>query len=69
MRDVIFKAALQNALQYNGRAAKGPVMQRVMGEHPELRAKAKEIMPLVEEVIEEVNALSPEEQEAKKGTC
>ena len=32
MRDIIYRAALFNAVHYKGKAAKGPVMQKVMGE-------------------------------------
>ena len=69
MREIIYKAALQNAVQYRGRAAKGPVMQHVMGENPDLRPRAKEIMPLVDEVLDEVNALSLEQQKDELQLC
>jgi len=62
MRDIILIAALQNAIHFKGEAAGGPVMQKVMGENPDLRPKAKEIMALMDEVLAEVNTLSLEQQ-------
>lgn len=60
----IRKHALKNAIEYNGTAEKGAVMGRVMAEHGELRGRAKEIIPLVERIIKEVNELGKERQEA-----
>ncbi|AEH24245.1 glutamate--tRNA ligase [Pyrococcus yayanosii] len=62
---LILKHALINAYQHGGRANPKAVIGKVLGENPELRPKAKEIIPLVNRIVEQVNALSLEEQEAK----
>jgi len=60
--ELIRKLALLNAVRHNGKAQKGPVIGKVLGEKPELREKAKEIAGIISEVIEEVNSLSLNEQ-------
>lgn len=65
VEELIWKYALVNAYTHKGKANPKAVIGKVLGENPELRPKAKEIIPLVNEVVEKVNALSLEEQEAK----
>ncbi|WP_010477081.1 glutamate--tRNA ligase [Thermococcus zilligii] len=62
---LIWKYALINAYQHGGKAEPKAVVGKVLGENPELRGKAKEITPLVNEIVGKVNSLSLEEQEAK----
>ena len=62
IREIIHKLALLNAVNYNGKAQPGPVIGKLLAEKPELRARVKEIGPLVAEIIREVNGFSPEEQ-------
>src|SRR4029077_7101144 len=59
---VIRKFALQNAIAHDGKADKGSVMSRVLGERPDLRSRAKEVASAVDKVLREVNAIRPEEQ-------
>ena len=59
---VIRKYALQNALQYSGKATLGAVLGKVMAENPELRPKAKEVTALAKSVIDEVNKMSVDQQ-------
>jgi len=53
IRELIEKYALQNAVKYNAAPNAGAVMGKLMGEHPELRARAREVSPLVNEVLAE----------------
>ncbi len=46
-----------NAVKHEGKALKGPVVGKVLAERPELRAKAKEITKIIEEIVDEVNNL------------
>lgn len=57
--------ALQNALQYHGKADPKAVLGKLMAEKPELRPRAKELVPLVQRVCQEVEALAPEAQKAE----
>jgi len=62
VEELIRKHALKNALDFGSASAKA-VLGKVLAEKPELRARVKELLPLVERVVEEVNALSREEVE------
>jgi glutamyl-tRNA synthetase len=57
MREVIYKYALKNALDY-GRAEPKAVLGKVLQERPEFKNNIRELLPLVDEVVEEVNSLS-----------
>ena len=65
VEELIWKYALINAYTHKGKANPKAVIGKVLGENPELRPKAKEIIPFVNEIVGKVNALSLEEQEAK----
>lgn len=62
LRRLIKALSLQNAVKYGGRARKEPVVGKLVSQRPELKQKVGEIVSLVEEVVEEVNALTPEAQ-------
>lgn len=59
---VIRKYALQNAVQFEGKATVGSVLGKVMAENPELRPRAKEITVLAKSIVDEINKMSPEDQ-------
>ena len=61
IRELIEKYALQNAVKYNAAPKAGAVMGKLMGEHPALRSRAKEVSPLVAEVLGALEKTSPEE--------
>lgn len=60
-RELIEKYALQNAVKYKAAPNAGAVMGKLMGEHPELRTRAKEVSPLVKEVLAEIEKTSLDE--------
>ncbi len=62
MRRLIRKHALKNALEF-GKANSKAVLGKVLAEKPELRDRVRELLPLVEQVVAEVNALGREEIE------
>ncbi len=61
IRKLIEKYALQNAVKYRAAPNSGAVMGKLMGEHPELRARAKEVGPEIKTVLAHVAKMSPEE--------
>jgi len=61
-KEAIRKIALLNALHYSGKAQFQPVLGKFLTEHPQWKTKVKEIAPLVNETVAEVNKLSLEEQ-------
>jgi glutamyl-tRNA synthetase len=61
IKKLVLRHALANALKHGGKASPGPVMNKVLGERPELRAYARELARVVKEVIEYVNSLSQQD--------
>jgi len=62
IRELIRRHALLNAVSYNGKANSKAVIGKILAEKEELRSRVKEILPLVEEIVNEVNKMSLEEQ-------
>jgi glutamyl-tRNA synthetase len=63
-KELLFVCALQNAVKHGGVPQSGAVIGMIMGGHPELRSRAKEVSALAKEAIAEVAALSPDERVA-----
>lgn len=63
-REILFLCALQNAVKHGGVPQAGAVIGMVMGAHPELRGRAKEVSALAKEVIADVEKLSPDDRAA-----
>ncbi|RLG87478.1 MAG: glutamate--tRNA ligase [Thermoprotei archaeon] len=64
VRRLALKHALLNALRY-GRAKEGPVISKVLGERPDLRPFARDVVAVVREVVAMVNSMSREEMRSK----
>ncbi|MBI2547826.1 glutamate--tRNA ligase [Candidatus Woesearchaeota archaeon] len=62
MQKVILAAAVQNACKFAGKANPNAVLGILLAQHPELRAKAKELMPAINALVAEVNQKTSEEQ-------
>ena len=62
VRSTLFLCALQNAVKHGGVPQAGAVIGMVIGAHPELRSRAKEVSSLAKEAIAEVAALSVDER-------
>ncbi len=62
LRELIRKTALINAAQHDGKAQAGPIVGKVLGEKAEFRTQVKELSALINEVLAEVNSLTPEKQ-------
>ncbi len=69
MEDEIKKAirgiALQNASEHEGKTRNDTIISKILGARPDLRSKAKEIMPLISEVVADINKLSLTEQKSE----
>lgn len=63
IKTAAIKSAAYNASQHDGEAQTGSVIGRVLAEHPELKPRVKEVMPLIGEGIKEVNSWTQEEQQ------
>ncbi len=62
VRDLIFKLALKNSIEHEGRASVRPVLGKVLGAMPELRSLARELEGLVAEIVAEINNMGLEDQ-------
>jgi len=60
---IALKYALANAVKYGGKADVKAVASKVFAEVPELRARARDVVAVVREVVERVNSMTLEEQE------
>jgi glutamyl-tRNA synthetase len=58
----IFAYALKNAIEHSGKATAGPVINSLFNEGLK-KDKIKDTMPAIQKVLDEVNKLSPEEQQ------
>ena len=54
-RELIRKAAILNAVKHDGKAELQAVLGNLLGDAPELRNQAKTLVPLIREIINEVN--------------
>ena len=61
----IEKYALHNALKFQGKANPGAVLGQLFAENPALKEQAKELSKKIQEIVKQVNNLSPEEQRKK----
>ncbi len=59
---IIRALTLENAVKYEGKAQKAPILSKLLYMHPELRAEVRSIIALVEESLSYVNSLDLEEQ-------
>lgn len=56
LAEKIRKAATLNAVKHDGKAELGAVLGNLLGENADLRARAKELAPLVRKIVEEINS-------------
>lgn len=56
----IRKAAILNAIKHDGTAELQAVLGNLLGDNPDLRPKVKELIPLIRQTVQEVNAISAE---------
>jgi glutamyl-tRNA synthetase len=57
------KYAAHNASQHDGKAQPGSVIGKILAEYPELKARVKEVIPIINQGIKEVNTWTQGKQE------
>jgi len=62
MKETILKWALKNAVDHDGKAVAGFVLNKVVGEKPELRKDMKKLAAEVDKTTEEVNKMNQDAQ-------
>lgn len=65
LRKAIRGIALQNASEHEGKTRNETVISKILGSRPDLRSKTKEIIPLISEIVSEINRLSLSEQKSE----
>lgn len=65
LRKAIRGIALQNASEHEGKTRNETVISKILGSRPDLRNKTKEIIPIISEVVTEINRLSLAEQKSE----
>jgi Glutamyl- and glutaminyl-tRNA synthetases len=63
IRSEIRKFALQNAVEHDGQTRDKTILAKIMGNVAELRQKAKEIGPIITEIVSEINQIPIDEQQ------
>jgi glutamyl-tRNA synthetase len=61
-KELIKKIALLNAVRYDGKASEKPIFGKLLGDHPQFRKKIKDVALIIRKVVDEINALSLEQQ-------
>jgi glutamyl-tRNA synthetase len=62
MRELILKYVLKNAITHKGKAQEKYIVPKLIGEKPEFRAKMKDLMPQIKEIVSDVNSMGLDEQ-------
>ena len=57
------KFAAHNASQHDGKAQSGSVIGKILAEFPELKPRVKDVIPLINKIISEVNSWTQEQQQ------
>jgi glutamyl-tRNA synthetase len=65
VRERALRWALANAVEHKGSASSKAVAGKLIAELPELRSNVEELTAMIEEVVADVNRLSPAEQRAR----
>ena len=65
IRKILWFSGLKNAVKFNGKPNKKAIMGKLMATRSDLRSKAKIILPILEQIIEEILKLTLEQQEEK----
>ena len=61
-REIIKKIVLLNALRYEGKATPKPIFSKLLGGYPQFRQAVKEVAPIINQTVQEINSLSVEKQ-------
>jgi len=64
-KNAIFKLAIKNAYQHEGKCLPKPVLGMFLKKNPEYKKAVKDILPIVEEIVEKVNRMEKSEVEKK----
>ena len=58
VRELARRFALLNAVKHDGKADLGAVVRKIISSKPELRKEIGSLIPMIKEIVEDVNTLS-----------
>ena len=62
IKRILWLYGLKNAVKFNGHPNKKAIMGKLMASRPDLRAQTKVVLPILDQVIDEISKLKVEEQ-------
>jgi len=62
LKKEVRKAALQNAVEHDGKTKDKIILSKVLGTSPEFKSRVKEIIPEITQIVSEINNMSLEQQ-------
>ena len=62
LKKEVRKAALQNAVEHDGKTKDKIILSKVLGTVPEFKSRVKEIIPEITLIVSEINNMSLEQQ-------
>jgi len=65
IKEVLWISGLKNAIEFGGIPNKKAVMGKLMSQRKDLRSHAKQILPILDQIIEEISSLNLDEQKEK----
>ncbi|MBD3255498.1 MAG: glutamate--tRNA ligase [Candidatus Lokiarchaeota archaeon] len=65
IEQILWKSGLKNAVKFEGVPNKKAIMGKLMAKRKDLRSRAKEIIPMLDDIIKEISAFNIEEQKEK----
>ncbi|MFX1558006.1 MAG: glutamate--tRNA ligase [Promethearchaeota archaeon] len=65
IKKILWISGLKNALEFSGKPNKKAIMGKLMAQRKDLRSQAKTVIPILDQIIEEISKLSLREQKGK----
>ncbi|MFX1327788.1 MAG: glutamate--tRNA ligase [Promethearchaeota archaeon] len=65
IKRILWLSGLKNAVKFDGKPNKKAIMGKLMASRPDLKSQTKVVLPLLDQIIEEIVKLNPEEQKNK----
>ena len=65
IKKILWITGLKNAVEFGGKPNKKAVMGKLMAERDDLRSQAKTLLPILDQIIEEISRLNLEDQKRK----
>ena len=65
IKKILWISGLKNAVEFGGMPNKKAIMGKLMAQREDLRSRAKEVIPILDQIIEEISKLSLEKQKGR----